>query len=99
MLDQSSSEGEKFTATIVGFIALGSAVGAIAVLWSGAVAWLREHQVLTAGDTVLISMPAAPGIGLDIPRLAILAAAIAAAIAFGISALRRRQLLQAQVQR
>ena len=53
--------------------------------------WLLENQVLVAaGEQPLLALPASGGAGLDVPRLALAAAALLVVVAGAVSAVRRR---------
>jgi len=55
------------------------------------VAWLLAHQVLLAGSAhPLLVVPYAGGAGLDVPRLALLAAAVLLLTVGVVGAVRRR---------
>lgn len=69
-------------------IAVFSSVG-VAAFWARVTRFLVDRQVLV-GDPVLAIPGAAGGAGLDLPRLAILAAAILGSLFLAVSVARRR---------
>jgi len=65
-------------------------LGSAGALWLTGAAWLVEHQVLVArAAQPLVEVPGAAGAGLDLPRIAIAAALLLAALAGAVSYVRR----------
>ncbi len=65
-------------------------VASAGVFWLKGATWLVEHRILVSASAhPLIAVPGAAGAGLDLPRVAIAAAAVIAVIAWAASAVRR----------
>lgn len=74
----------------IGLAVLGIAVASAGTLWLKGAAWLVEHQVLVAATVdPLLKIPGTGGAGLDVPRLAILAAIVSASLVAAVSTARR----------
>lgn len=85
--------GEELTLLVVGMTAVTTAVGVVFSIstWHRAMDWLVAHQVLvSAGESPIVVLPAADGVGLDGQRLVVVGAVLVAAIAAVVSAVRRR---------
>ena len=76
---------------VLGVLGLGG-VGTFAVTgWGKVVTWLLAHQVLVAAPAhPLLAVPHAGGAGLDLPRLALLAAVVLLLLICLAGAVRRR---------
>lgn len=74
----------------VALVVLSIVVASAGTLWLKGADWLVEHQVLVAAKAEpLVQIPGAGGAGLDVARLAILAAVVVAAVVAGVSSARR----------
>ena len=86
-----TSDDDLFVLCVVGSLSLGAAGAAAVAWWAQAVSWLLEHQVLVAADErPLLTVPGGAGAGLDLPRLALLAAALLVTVSAAVGAVRRR---------
>lgn len=73
-----------------GILGFGAAVAAALTWWAKTLLWLLEHQVVVAADRhPLVALPYSAGAGLDVPRLALAAAALLLLLTASISAVRR----------
>lgn len=86
-----TSDEDLFVLLILGVLGFGAA-GTFAVAgWSKTVGWLLAHQLLVTGSAhPLLVVPQAAGAGLDVPRLALLAAAVLLLIVGAVGVVRRR---------
>ncbi len=85
-----TSDDDLFILAIMGFLALGGAAAAAPLWWAKGVTWLLAHQVLVPrAEHPLLTLPRSGGAGLDVPRLAILTAALLLCLAAAGGALRR----------
>ena len=76
---------------LAGFLGSGALLAAAVTRWDQAVRWLLDHRVLLpAAARPLLAAPGAHGAGLDLPRLAIAAAAVLLVIASAAGAVRQR---------
>ena len=74
----------------VGLALLGIVAASAGAFWLTGVTWLVERQVLvTAKAEPLVQIPGSGGAGLDIPRLAIIAAVLVATLVSAVSSARR----------
>ena len=74
----------------VGLALLVIVAASAGTFWLKGATWLVEHQVLVAAKAdPLLQIPGAAGAGLDVPRLAILAAVILAVVVTAVSSARR----------
>lgn len=75
---------------IAAVAASGTLLGAAGALWLNGMEWLVTHQVLVAAaESPLLAIPHAQGVGLDWPRLLVLAGLALALAAWAASAARR----------
>ena len=73
----------------VGLALLGIVIASAGAFWLKGATWLVEHKVLVAAPAEpLVQVPGAAGAGLDVARLAILAAVVAAALVVAASSAR-----------
>ena len=85
-----TSDDDLFVLTIMGCFALGGVAAAAPVWWGRAITWLLAHQVLVPrAERPLLTLPGSGGAGLDVPRLAILTAALLLCLAAAVGVLRR----------
>lgn len=74
----------------VGLALLGIVAASAGAFWLKGTTWLVEHQVLVAAKSdPLVQIPGSSGAGLDVPRLAILAAILVATLVAAVSSARR----------
>ena len=74
----------------VGLALLGIVAASAGAFWLKGAIWLVEHQVLVAAKSdPLVQIPGAAGAGLDVSRLAILAAILVATLVTAVSSARR----------
>ena len=86
-----TSDDDLFLLLIVGMLSLGAIGGLLTTMWSRALAWLLEHQVVVpALQHPLVALPGSAGAGLDLPRLALAAAAALLLLAALVGAIRRQ---------
>jgi hypothetical protein len=86
-----SSADDEFVLFIVGCVAAAALVGSAGLFWLTGVGWLVEHQVLvSAAEHPLVALPDAGGAGLDLSRLAVVAAVVIALVAWAASAIHHR---------
>lgn len=85
-----TSDDDLFVLTIMGFLALGGAAGSAPLWWAKALSWLLAHRVLVpSAEHPLFTLPRSGGAGVDVPRLAVFAAAVLLLLAAVIGAFRR----------
>lgn len=97
MADNQLSPTEELLMLKVAMIAVATVAASIFTIstWHRALAWLVEHQVLVAAnDSPLLRLPAADGIGIDAPRLAVAVAVLGIVLAGLGSAWRHRRELR-----
>lgn len=83
-----TSTDDLFVLSVVGVLALGGL--SVAAGWHAVVAWLTTHGVLVpAQRRPLIGVPGTAGAGLDLARLALVAAVLLLLVAVAISAVHR----------
>ena len=86
-----SSADDEFVLFIIGCVAAAALVGSAGFFWLKGVTWLVEHQILVpASQHPLVALPSSDGAGLDLSRLAVLAAVLIALIAWAASAIHHR---------
>jgi len=86
-----SSADDEFVLFIVGCVAAAALLGSAGLVWLKGVGWLVEQKVLVAAsEHPLVVLPNAAGAGLDLSRLAVLAAVVIALIAWAASAIHHR---------
>jgi len=87
-----AAEEDLIAVITVALTAIGSVAVVAATMWERVVSWLLQQHVVVAdvGDPI-VTLPASGGAGLDVPRLALLAAALVAATAVGVAGWRRRK--------
>lgn len=74
----------------VGLALLGIVAASAGAFWLKGTTWLVEHHVLVSAPSgPLVQIPGAAGAGLDVPRLAILAALLVATLVTAVSSARR----------
>lgn len=74
----------------LGVLALSTLLGSAGLLWLKGAAWLVERQILVgAGASPLLTVPGAGGAGLDVPRVAIVAAVALVAVMGAVGGIRR----------
>jgi hypothetical protein len=81
----------------LGLLGVLAVLGAAGALWLKGATWLVEHQVLVpSAHHPMVEIPGTGSAGLDLPRLAIVVAALLAGLAIAFSAayraIRRRRL-------
>ena len=90
-------EDERVILTIGGILAAGAVLGSLGLVWHTVVAYLLAHHILVEGAAVLLRLPAAGGAGLDLARLLLGCAGLAACAACAFSVayrwIRRRSVL------
>lgn len=87
----SVSDDELVILLVVGVLGFSAAVAGAVTWWTTALRWLLEHQVVVAADQhPLVTLPYSAGAGLDIPRVALAAAAGLLLIAVSVGGVRRR---------
>lgn len=90
---------DEFVVFIVLPLAAVTVLGSAGVLWLKGVEWLVAHQVLVAGATdPVLALPWCGGAGLDWPRLSVLAGAVLALLAWGVSSARRAVTARREIQ-
>ncbi|GAA1436018.1 hypothetical protein GCM10009616_34780 [Microlunatus lacustris] len=88
---RNSSDDDVFVLFIVGAIALSVAVGSIGLLWSKAVRWMLQHElVVAASHHPVLILPGSAGAGLDVPRLCVVAGVLLGLLAWAGSAVRQK---------
>lgn len=86
----STSPDDEFVLFVIACVVLVTILGSAGLFWATGVGWLVEHQVLVpASQHPLMRMPGGAGAGLDAPRVAVVAGAVLALLAWGVSAARR----------
>jgi len=86
----STSPDDEFVLFIVGCVVLVTVLGSAGIFWATGVSWLVEHHVLVpASQHPIVRMPGGSAAGLDGPRVAVVAGALVAILAWGVSAARR----------
>lgn len=79
---------------VIGFVVVCVGSGSVAAMamWDRVVGWLMDlHLVVAAADGPVVVLPKSAGAGLDVPRLAVIAAAVIAVIVCVVSSVRRRR--------
>lgn len=90
-LPSRTSDDDLFTLLIIGVLGMGAVGGVLAATWSRALVWLLEHQVVVAASAhPMLVLPRSAGAGVDLPRLALAAAAVLLLTAAAVGAVRRR---------
>lgn len=87
----SVSDSDLLVMILLGGLLVGGAIAAAAVvLWHTVVAWCLGHGFLvSAGESPLLRVPNTGGAGLDLARLAIVAALVLVALALAAHTARR----------
>lgn len=84
-----TSDDDSLVLVLIGAAALMAVLASAGLLWARASAWLVEHKVVVpSGAHPVVSLPG--GVGLDLPRLLVVAAVLTALAAVGVSAVVRR---------
>jgi len=86
----SVSDSDLLVMILLGGLLVGGAGTAAVVLWHTVVAWCLGHGFLvSAGESPLLRVPNTGGAGLDLARLAIVAALVLVALALAAHTARR----------
>lgn len=87
---QQHSDTDLIVMVVVGMLVLGSVGGFAAVAWRNVVAWCLEHGLLLPSSvSPMLSVPGTEGAGLDLSRLAVLAAVLIFVAALAARGVRR----------
>lgn len=93
-----SSADDDFVLVILGCLAAGAALGSVGLWRRRIVSWLVEQELLLpATSQPLLTLPGTDGCGLDLARLAVVAAALLVLGAVIFSAIRRAVLRRHQL--